>query len=215
VHSGFEQWSDSYDQSFYTVPMKSTRRTRLSTEQRRTQLLDVTQELILEQGLNAFTMDTLARRANVSNPLVYKYFSTRLKLLQSLLKREFDLFYGSLLNRLNDAEEIVDIIRIFVGINFDDNANGKILPVLLHLSDVREIIGDAGKKQRDTVRNILVLSIAKTYRVTVNEAVSLAKMASGASIAAAEHCRDQAGNVEESIDKTVQFILGAMVPFKK
>lgn len=195
--------------------MKSTRRTRLSTEQRRTQLLDVTQELILEQGLNAFTMETLARRANVSNPLVYKYFSTRLELLQSLLKREFDLFYGRLLDRLNDAEEIVDIIRIFVGINFDDNANGKILPVLLHLSDVREVIGDTGKKQRDNVRNILVLSIAKTYGVTVNEAVSLAKMASGASIAAAEHCRDQAGNVEESIDKTVQFILGAMVPFKK
>lgn len=195
--------------------MKSTRRTRLSTEQRRAQLLDVTQELILEQGLNAFTMETLARRANVSNPLVYKYFSTRLELLQSLLKREFDLFYGSLLNRLNDAEEIVDIVRIFVGINFDNNASGKILPALLHLSDVREIIGDAGKKRRDNVRNILVLSIAKNYGVTVNEAASLAKMASGASIAAAEHCRDQAGNVEESIDKTVQFILGAMVPFKK
>lgn len=195
--------------------MKSTRRTRLSTEQRRAQLLDVTQELILEQGLNAFTMETLARRANVSNPLVYKYFSTRLELLQSLLKREFDLFYGSLLNRLNDAEEIVDIVRIFVGINFDNKASGKILPALLHLSDVREIIGDAGKKRRDNVRNILVLSIAKNYGVTVNEAVSLAKMASGASIAAAEHCRDQAGNVEESIDKTVQFILGAMVPFKK
>ena len=195
--------------------MKSTRRTRLSTEQRRTQLLDVTQELILEQGLNAFTMETLARRADVSNPLVYKYFSTRLELLQSLLKREFDLFYGSLLNRLNDAEEIVDMIRIFVGINFDDNANGKILPALLHLSDVRQIIGDAGKKQRDKVRNILVLSIVRTYGVTVNEAVSLAKMASGASIAAAEHCHDQAGNVEESIDITVQFILGAMAPFKK
>jgi AcrR family transcriptional regulator len=195
--------------------MKSTRRTRLSTEQRRAQLLDVTQELILEQGLNAFTMETLARRANVSNPLVYKYFSTRLELLQSLLKREFDLFYGSLLNRLNDAEEIVDIVRIFVGINFDNNASGKILPALLHLSDVREIIGDAGKKRRDNVRNILVLSIAKNYGVTVNEAASLAKMASGASIAAAEHCRDQAGNVEESIDKTVQFILGAMAPFKK
>ena len=195
--------------------MKSTRRTRLSTEQRRAQLLDVTQELILEQGLNAFTMETLARRANVSNPLVYKYFSTRLELLQSLLKREFDLFYGSLLNRLNDAEEIVDIVRIFVGINFDNNASGKILPALLHLSDVREIIGDAGKKRRDNVRNILVLSIAKNYGVTVNEAASLAKMASGASIAAAEHCRDQDGNVEESIDKTVQFILGAMAPFKK
>ena len=146
--------------------MKSTRRTRLSTEQRRTQLLDVTQELIPEQGLNAFTMETLARRADVSNPLVYKYFSTRLELLQSLLKREFDLFYGSLLNRLNDAEEIVDIIRIFVGINFDDNANGKILPALLRLSDVRQIIGDAGKKQRDNVRGSKFHSVVTTGAVS-------------------------------------------------
>ena len=72
--------------------MTTKARKRLSTEARRAQLLGATHELILEHGLNSFTMELLARKAGVSNPLVYKYFNTRLELLQSLLVREFNLF---------------------------------------------------------------------------------------------------------------------------
>ena len=91
-------------------------RKRLSTQDRRTQLLDVTLQMILEHGLNSFTMELLARKAGVSNPLVYKYFSTRLELLQSLLQREFDLFYGSLLKRLSSADDFVAVVTIFVSL---------------------------------------------------------------------------------------------------
>jgi hypothetical protein len=150
----------------YTIEMNKPIRKRLSTEDRRTQLLDVTHEVILEHGLNSFTMEILARKAGVSNPLVYKYFSTRLELLQSLLQREFDLFYGSLLRRLNRTEDFVAVVHIFVSINFDERANGKILPTLLNLTDVSKVLGNSGAKAQTKVGNILIDSIMDAYGVT-------------------------------------------------
>lgn len=195
--------------------MKKPIRKRLSTEDRRTQLLDVTREVILEHGLNSFTMELLARKAGVSNPLVYKYFSTRLVLLQSLLQREFDFFHSSLLTRLNQTDDFVAVVHIFVSINFDEQSNGKILPILLNLADVAKVLGTVGPKAQNKVRNILVNSIMKVYGVTLKQARVMAKIASGTSIAAAENFSVVGGNREQTIDSAVQFILGGLETFKK
>jgi len=195
--------------------MEKPIRKRLSTEDRRTQLLDVTRKVILEHGLNSFTMELLARKAGVSNPLVYKYFSTRLELLQSLLQREFDLFYGSLLRRLNLAEDFVAVVHIFVSINFDEQSNGKILPTLLNLPDVAKVLGTTGPKAQEKVGNILIENIMKVYGVTRKEARVMAKIASGASIAAAESFSVVCGNRKKTVDSAVQFILGGLETFKK
>ena len=58
--------------------MSGKKRTRLSPEGRRNQLLDSARDLLLKEGFSGFTMDALASEAGVSNPLIYKYFDTRL-----------------------------------------------------------------------------------------------------------------------------------------
>ena len=199
----------------YTIEMNKPIRKRLFTEDRRTQLLDVTHKVILEHGLNSFTMELLAREAGVSNPLVYKYFGTRLELLQSLLQREFDLFYGSLLRRLNRTEDFVAVVHIFVSINFDEHSNGKILPTLLNLPDVAEVLGTAGPKAQNKVGNILIDNIMDVYGVTRKEARVMAKISSGASLAAADNFSIFGGNRKQTIDSAVQFILGGLATFKK
>ena len=54
--------------------MNNKSRTRLSPSARTDQLLDVAKQMILSDGLQAFTMESLARTAAVSSPLVYNYF---------------------------------------------------------------------------------------------------------------------------------------------
>ena len=71
--------------------MSTKPRTRLSPSARTDQLLDVAKQMILKDGLQAFTMESLARTAAVSSPLVYNYFSSRQALLQALLEREFKI----------------------------------------------------------------------------------------------------------------------------
>jgi len=61
---------------------------RLSAEARRSQLLDVTAELVMERGAEALTMEAVALRAGVSKGLGYAYFANKSELLLALLKRE-------------------------------------------------------------------------------------------------------------------------------
>ena len=65
--------------------MTQSVRRRLSPEDRRNQILDCARQVILEHGLSTLTMERLAKQAEVSLPLIYKYFDTRLQLLQALL----------------------------------------------------------------------------------------------------------------------------------
>ena len=69
--------------------MTQSVRRRLAPEERRNHLLDCARQIVLDQGLSTLTMERLASEAGVSNPLIYKYFDTRLQLLQELLIREY------------------------------------------------------------------------------------------------------------------------------
>src|SRR5437660_6493441 len=54
-----------------TRPKRSPR--RLSRTARREQLIDFAMPLIAEQGISAFSLDELARRADVTRNLLYHY----------------------------------------------------------------------------------------------------------------------------------------------
>ena len=47
---------------------------RMPAEERREQLLDVTAELVAEQGFQAVSIQAVARRAGISRPIVYEHF---------------------------------------------------------------------------------------------------------------------------------------------
>ena len=97
--------------------MSGKKRTRLSPEGRRNQLLDSARDLIQSQGISGFTMEALATEAGVSNPLVYKYFDTRLKLLQELWAREYERHTSNIYEQISKAESFEDIVRLFVNLS--------------------------------------------------------------------------------------------------
>jgi AcrR family transcriptional regulator len=61
---------------------------RLSADQRREALLDVTRVLVMEGGTDAVTMGTIAERSGVTRALVYKHFDNRDEALLALYRRE-------------------------------------------------------------------------------------------------------------------------------
>lgn len=66
----------------------AARTPRLAPEVRRTQLLDVTLDLITEEGFAAVTVEAVARRAGVTRPVIYDQFGDLDGLLVALLDRE-------------------------------------------------------------------------------------------------------------------------------
>ncbi len=61
---------------------------RMSAEQRREQLLDVTKALALERGFHAVSIEAVAREAGITRPVVYGHFEDLPGLLEALVDRE-------------------------------------------------------------------------------------------------------------------------------
>jgi AcrR family transcriptional regulator len=70
------------------MSVSSDTRVRLSAEQRREQLLEVTKELVGERGFHGLSVDAIARRAGISRPIVYSHFGDLGGLLEAMLGRE-------------------------------------------------------------------------------------------------------------------------------
>ena len=187
--------------------MPQTVRRRLSPEDRRNQLLDCAQHIILSDGLSSLTMELLANKASVSNPLIYKYFATRLQILQELLIREYGAFRESLAEPDKSTTNYRDAVRRYVDINFRQFSNGDILGILLGQPDVRQVIHE---KERPRYAPHFINEMAKEFGIRRRLAEKVVVLASGASIAAAEHYGRYGGDRETQIDQAVSFIFGGI-----
>lgn len=61
---------------------------RMSSAERREQLLDATKTLAAEKGFHAVSIDAVAKRAGISRPIVYGHFGDLPGLLEALVERE-------------------------------------------------------------------------------------------------------------------------------
>ncbi|MEH6559604.1 MAG: TetR/AcrR family transcriptional regulator [Oceanicoccus sp.] len=194
--------------------MSGKKRTRLSPEVRRNQLLDSARDLLLNQGFSGFTMESLASEAGVSNPLIYKYFDTRLVLLQELWAREYERYALRVREELSQAENFEDVVRLFVDLNFRQLSLGGITHILGALPELREVTKE---KQKDNVRKtglFLVNTVEEMYHLTPSQAGHVIALASGASIESARHYARYGGSRKKMVEDTVSFILNGVEAFK-
>ena len=194
--------------------MNSKKRIRLSPEGRRNQLLDSARDLIQDQGFSGFTMEALATEAGVSNPLVYKYFDTRLELLQELWTREYERYNRNVREQLTKAENFEDIVRLFVNLNFTELSLGEITHILGSQPELREVTKAKQKSNQRGTGLFLVNTVEEMYHLTPSQATHLVVLASGASIEAARHYARYGGSRKKMVEDTVSFILNGVEAFR-
>src|SRR5437762_2147539 len=74
---------------------------RMSAAERREQLLDVTKQLVGEQGgFHGVSIEAIARRAGITRPVVYGHFKGLGELLEAMLDREGSRALGQLAEAL-------------------------------------------------------------------------------------------------------------------
>jgi AcrR family transcriptional regulator len=60
----------------------------MSAAQRREQLLDVTKDIVGEQGFHDLSIEAIAKAAGITRPVIYAHFETLDQLLEAMLQRE-------------------------------------------------------------------------------------------------------------------------------
>lgn len=74
----------------------SAAKIRMSAGERREQLLDVTKQIVGEQGFHAVSIEGVARRAGITRPVVYGHFDDLRALLEAMVEREGERALGQL-----------------------------------------------------------------------------------------------------------------------
>jgi AcrR family transcriptional regulator len=73
-----------------TTDVKNESRSRLPRDERRAQLLSAALESFTASGYHAASMDEIAERANVSKPVLYQHFPSKLDLYLAVLDLHID-----------------------------------------------------------------------------------------------------------------------------
>lgn len=91
--------------------------TRLPRQQRRAQLLEAASEVFAAQGYHAAGMDDIANLAEVSKPVLYQHFGSKLELYLALLddacERLVELVRQALASTEDNAERVVATMTAF------------------------------------------------------------------------------------------------------
>jgi AcrR family transcriptional regulator len=111
---------------------------RLPREERREHFLDVAAKLVVDDGVEVVTMESVAAAAGVSKGLGYAYFSDRSDLLMAVLSREMGSMERRIGRAVAKADGFEDKLRTGVKAWFDTVAErGTLLGTLLGASQIR------------------------------------------------------------------------------
>lgn len=148
---------------------KSPASRRLPWEERRAQLLQACLETFVAMGLEMTTMDTIAARAGVSKPLVYRHFHNRFEALMAVVDQQADLLMARVRAPLRPGagSELDSVIQGFLA--FAGEAPGG-FRLLFHLVD-----GSPGpaKRRLDELRDGLGGTLTRALVASLPPALGL------------------------------------------
>jgi len=88
-----------------TTDVKNESRSRLPRDERRAQLLSAALESFTTAGYHAASMDEIAERANVSKPVLYQHFPSKLDLYLAVLDLHIDSLVFSIQKAIASTRE--------------------------------------------------------------------------------------------------------------
>ncbi len=140
------------------------KRTRLTPEARREQILDEAARLILDEGLHAVTMERLSRDVGISKGLVYNYFATRDVLLAALLRREqIELRDRGMASALQ-ARGFLELIRQTTRLYLEQTRDrGALIAALLSDPSVAKLMEHDNRVEREAVFRYFVRATRREF----------------------------------------------------
>lgn len=134
---------------------------RLSADERRQHLLDVTMAMVVDDGPTAVSMGAVADAAGVTRALVYKHFENKDALLVELYRREAAALDTAIRERVAEADDGFEPkLRAFIGASLDAvGAEGQIFTLLRGARDDGTARRDQRRWDRRTVGYFVDLAV--------------------------------------------------------
>lgn len=186
----------------------STKRRRLSPDERQQEILDAACQLVLADGISNLTMEKIANEAGASKALLYRYFPNSSALLRQLYKRELGKLQAQHLEVLVSPHSFEDMVKQTASINrVNQNERQLLIKRLEGDASVRTAMLKTDRKVRAEVVKCLCDEITGSYDIPANVATEAIKLA------LRYDEKEQVGNQPNDLDRDelwVAMMVGAM-----
>lgn len=192
------------------------KRTRLTPEVRREQILDEAAHLILAEGLYAVSMERLARDIGISKGLVYNYFPTRDALLTALLNREQAELRDRGMASALQAESFDDLIRQTTRLYLEQTRDrGALIAALLSDPSVALLMEAENRTDRERTVRYFVRAARREYGLPLPMAIAGIEMVSAVTDQAGRLVADGQLDVETATGMCVALITGGLANLQR
>jgi len=182
---------------------------RMAPEDRRSQILDAAVRLIVAGGHSGVSLEQVAAAAQISKPLIYKYFPKREDLLKALLEREFADLRG---RGLNDVPRVIAPERI-IRSTVENALNyyferGPIVRLLSADPGVADLARQGNRASRRNTSDYFIAKFMESYGVPLDVAQIAVTLVVNAPINAIGTLQRRGIGAARTIDVWTDFIIG-------
>ena len=138
---------------------------RLTASERREQLLEVTTRIVAEQGFQGVSIESVARRAGISRPIVYEHFGDLQGLLEAVVEREMSRAFSQVsetaltdLTEGDPRELMLESLRAFLHAVRDHPSTWRL--VLMPAEGAPELL----RKELARGRTVVLAQLAQAVR---------------------------------------------------
>lgn len=144
--------------------MQTTKRRRLTPDERINEILDAAAELVVETGIAQLNMERIAQKAGVSKGLVYAYFPNVTVLLQEVLKREHRALQVQQMQAISSTGSFEEMARATAHNNHERyNERGLLIERLRGDPAVADAMRNTDRKTRRAVVDYLTGQVTDNY----------------------------------------------------
>jgi TetR/AcrR family transcriptional regulator, fatty acid biosynthesis regulator len=193
-----------------------TKRTRLTPEVRRDQILDRAAELVLSDGLAAISMEGVARATGVSKGLVYNYFPDRQALFAALLQREQRDLNDRGMRSALAASDFPDLIRRTTGLYLrQTEARGALIAALLADPGVARLMEAEDRIDREQAFRFFVRATRRAYGLPLPTAIAAVDLLWAVTDRAGQLVGQGLMGAEEATEMCVSLFVGGLAELSK
>lgn len=186
-------------------------RKRLDPEIRRGLILDAAAALVISEGLTAFNMERIARKALVSKALVYSYFGNQTALLSELLLREYRAFQHDAREAAKNVRGLEALVRVTTRAYLDHvAARGSLVQRLMREPAIAAALQEVESADRMVTASFFAGQLTAERGVDPANAMLVAQLLMGLSGAAGEYLVASKGDPETLEQLVVSMIMASL-----
>lgn len=182
---------------------------RLTTEQRREQIMESAVRLILGEGVARCTLEAIASEAGISKALIYRHFNSREDLLRAVLHREYQIMASWRLGSYPESLSLEDFFRtrhprLFAYLN----ERGPVIRTMLNDRSVYKLLRQDDAQRREAVLRFYLRKVEASLNISERAALLGVLLTLNAPIGAAKALRSFGIDPEEAAEMWTTFLLG-------